>query len=648
MKKLFILLLLLMVTKTYAQNKYADSLKQAIKVAKEDTNKVYLLDDLAYYYTWSFADSSLFYAQQSLQLAQKLNFQHGIAFSEGQMCGASTTIGNYPQGLYYGYKQLALWKKLNDHSGIADSYINIAMCYREQGNYNASLSYFRQAFKLAATSHIDRKPMDGMISSVFAKNDQPDSALFYAKKAYASDFGKNWSGLMYVFGEAYGKKGSDQLALQFFRRTVSLATAQSKYQIDILDAYNGMSGVYLNERKTDSAIYYAKKTIAQKWGRVYPIAVLGAYSMLANIYEKQKIADSTLKYLKLTISLKDRLYSRQKEREADNLAFNDQLQQQELVKQQEQASTRLKMNVLLGVVFTILVIALLQWRNNKQKAKANQQLQTQKQQVESALSQLKTTQTQLIQSEKMASLGELTAGIAHEIQNPLNFVNNFSEVSAELVDEMDEELAKGDIAEAQAIGADLKQNLEKIRHHGKRADAIVKGMLQHSQSSSGAKEPTNINALADEYLRLSYHGLRSKDKSFNADMVTHLDEKLPQINVIPQGIGRILLNLFNNAFYAVNQKQKTAVEGYKPEVSVGTYVENGKVVIKVKDNGVGIPDAIKEKIMQPFFTTKPTGEGTGLGLSLTYDMVVKGHGGSITVASKEGEGSEFTITLPVG
>jgi len=172
-------------------------------------------------------------------------------------------------------------------------------------------------------------------------------------------------------------------------------------------------------------------------------------------------------------------------------------------------------------------------------------------------------------------------------------------------------------------------------------------MLQHSQSSSGAKEPTNINALAEEYLRLSYHGLRSKDKSFNADMVTHFDEKLPAINVIPQDIGRVLLNLFNNAFYAVNQKQKTAVEGYKPEVSVGTYVENGKVVIKVKDNGVGIPDAIKEKIMQPFFTTKPTGEGTGLGLSLTYDMVVKGHGGSIQVNSVEGEGSEFIIQLPI-
>jgi len=267
--------------------------------------------------------------------------------------------------------------------------------------------------------------------------------------------------------------------------------------------------------------------------------------------------------------------------------------------------------------------------------------------IRTALDNLKATQTQLIQSEKMASLGELTAGIAHEIQNPLNFVNNFSEVSAELIDEVNEELDKGDIEEARAIAADVKQNLEKIRHHGKRADAIVKGMLQHSQAGSGKKEPTDINTLADEYMRLAYHGLRSKDKLFNAELVTHFDTNLPKVNVIPQDMGRVMLNLFNNAFYAVNQKQKTAGANYKPEVMVSTSEEKNNLIIKVKDNGNGIPDAIKDKIMQPFFTTKPTGEGTGLGLSLSYDIVVKGHGGSISVNTKEGEYSSFTITLPI-
>jgi len=268
--------------------------------------------------------------------------------------------------------------------------------------------------------------------------------------------------------------------------------------------------------------------------------------------------------------------------------------------------------------------------------------------LSSTLNNLKATQEQLIQSEKMASLGELTAGIAHEIQNPLNFVNNFSEVSAELVDELDEELDKGDVEEAKAIAADVKQNLQKIRHHGKRADGIVKGMLEHSRSGRGQKEPADINALASEYMRLSYHGLQAKDKDFEAAMVVNLDASLPKADVILQDIGRVLLNLFNNAFYAVNQKAKTAGPDYKPTVELTTFTPpSGGLGVKVKDNGTGIPDAIKEKIMQPFFTTKPTGEGTGLGLSLTYDMVVKGHGGKLEMESKEGEYSVFTVSLPL-
>jgi signal transduction histidine kinase len=212
---------------------------------------------------------------------------------------------------------------------------------------------------------------------------------------------------------------------------------------------------------------------------------------------------------------------------------------------------------------------------------------------------------------------------------------------------MEEELNKGDPAEAIAIATDIKQNLEKIRHHGQRADGIVKGMLQHSRASSGQKEPTDINVLADEYLRLAYHGLRAKDKSFNAELVTHFDSALPKANMVPQDVGRVLLNLFTNAFYAVQQKQKTAGTEYTPTVEVTT--SNGKksLLIKVRDNGTGVPEHIRDKIMQPFFTTKPTGEGTGLGLSLTYDIVVKGHEGSIDINTKEGEFTEFVVTLPL-
>jgi signal transduction histidine kinase len=229
----------------------------------------------------------------------------------------------------------------------------------------------------------------------------------------------------------------------------------------------------------------------------------------------------------------------------------------------------------------------------------------------------------------------------------LNFVNNFSEVNREMIEELIEELKHGNVDEAISIADDVQQNEEKINHHGKRADFIVKGMLQHSRTSTGEKQLTNINVLADEFLKLSYHGLRAKDKSFNADLITHFDEDLPKINLVQQDIGRVLLNLFNNAFYAVNQKQKTTGADYKPEVAVSTTTENKQVVIRVKDNGNGIPDAIKDKIMQPFFTTKPTGEGTGLGLSLSYDMVVKGHGGKIDVNTNEGVFTEFIISLPL-
>ncbi|NNJ89652.1 MAG: hypothetical protein HKP53_09635 [Eudoraea sp.] len=274
------------------------------------------------------------------------------------------------------------------------------------------------------------------------------------------------------------------------------------------------------------------------------------------------------------------------------------------------------------------------------------------QELKSSLENLKATQSQLIQSEKMASLGELTAGIAHEIQNPLNFVNNFSEVSNELIDEMNEELDKGDTEEAKAISEDIKQNLEKINHHGKRADGIVKGMLQHSRTSSGEKELTDINVLADEYLRLAYHGLRAKDKSFNATMETNFDESIGKISVVAQDIGRVILNLITNAFYAVQERKKEGATGYEPTVTVSTKKLTtpsgaGGIEIRVKDNGNGIPETIKEKIFQPFFTTKPTGQGTGLGLSMSYDIVTKGHGGNIMVKTEEGKGTTFYINLPV-
>jgi two-component system NtrC family sensor kinase len=404
--------------------------------------------------------------------------------------------------------------------------------------------------------------------------------------------------------------------------------------------------VYQALNKKDSSILYAKEGLkaAKQMGKSNNISE--AAKFLAQLYEDKdnKVA---LAYFKMAVAINDSVYSQK-----NMLAITDiSNAEQERLKEIEAAklsyqNTLRQYSFLVGLGF-LAIVAFLLYRNNRRKHKDNVKLQSQKEEIELTLSQLKSTQAQLIQSEKMASLGELTAGIAHEIQNPLNFVNNFSEVSSEMIDEMKEELAKGDLKEAEAISDDLKLNLEKIHHHGNRASSIVKGMLEHSRTSSGEKELTDINALADEYLRLSYHGLRAKNKDFNAEMVTDFDPNLPKIEVIPHDIGRVLLNLINNAFQAVDEQSKKGIESYKPTVTVKTELTaQSQLLIAITDNGNGIPDAIKDKIFQPFFTTKDTGKGTGLGLSLAYD-IVKAHGGELTVETEGGIGVEFLIHLPI-
>jgi two-component system, NtrC family, sensor kinase len=305
--------------------------------------------------------------------------------------------------------------------------------------------------------------------------------------------------------------------------------------------------------------------------------------------------------------------------------------------------------IVIGLLFSFIIYFLFSYRH---KQKDYQLLQTQKEKIDSqnitlekTLEELKETQAQLIHREKMASLGELTAGIAHEIQNPLNFVNNFSDVNVELIDELQTELNKGNASEAISISNDIKENEQKINQHGKRADGIVKNMLQHSRKSTGEKEPADINAIANEYLKLSYHGFRAKDKTFNATLITDFDDTIQKINIVPQEIGRLLINLFNNAFYAVSEKKKSSMDSYEPTVTVSTKKINSSVELKIRDNGTGISKEMTDKIFQPFFTTKPTGEGTGLGLSLSYD-IIKGHSGKIAVESKPGIYTEFIINLP--
>ncbi len=401
---------------------------------------------------------------------------------------------------------------------------------------------------------------------------------------------------------------------------------------------NKISTVYKMLSQRDSSIIYAEQALAEAELLFQKVTIMEAANQLAELYEPVDTQEA-LRYYKIAIAAKDSVYGAANIQAFETIANQQQERQKEIKAAKIAYQNQMKQYAFLAGLVALLLVAIILYRNNRQKQQANSVL-------ESTLTNLKSTQTQLIHSEKMASLGELTAGIAHEIQNPLNFVNNFSEVNKELIDELKEAQLKADKDEIAAITKDILENEDKIMHHGKRAEAIVKSMLQHSRTSTGEKESTDINALADEYLRLAYHGFRAKDKSFNAQYNTDFDQKLLSIKVVSQEIGRVILNLVTNAFHAVSKKMEQGDKTYQPTVIIQTRDLEKSIEVIVKDNGNGIPNAIKEKIFQPFFTTKATGEGTGLGLSMSYDIITKGHSGQLTVESEEGKGSTFTIKLP--
>ena len=418
-----------------------------------------------------------------------------------------------------------------------------------------------------------------------------------------------------------------------------------------------LSRAYLKNKMPDSAIYYARLGYDSSKNIGSVEVMRDNAEVLSNAYAYKKDFEKAYDWQLLYIHHRDSVLNTDVRNRSALAQYNDDLEKKQSQITALNQRQKIQQNFLysaLAVLLLIVVIAFILLKSNQQKQQANKLLQKQKHEIENqrdqtnkVLADLQQTQKQLIQSEKMASLGELTAGIAHEIQNPLNFVNNFSEINTELIEELKTEVQHGNYNEVLAIANDIKANEQKINHHGQRADAIVKGMLQHSRLSAGVKELTDINALADEYLRLAYHGLRAKDKSFNATFKTDFDYTIGNIPVIPQEIGRVLLNLYNNAFYIVSEKRNQQPDGFEPTVSVISKKTDGKTEIIVKDNGTGIPHKIIDKIFQPFFTTKPTGQGTGLGLSLSYD-IVKSHGGELRVETREGEGTEFIMVLPTG
>jgi signal transduction histidine kinase len=538
---------------------------------------------------------------------------------------------------------------------------------RETDNLPKEFEYFKKALLLAKQiNSIDRQMTSHLnLGSAFLRKGLPDSALYHAQQSDSCALLPEFKGApggrnKVLMGDVYFTQGDYRQAKILYLKGLDLSIKKNtKFAIAITK--HKLSQLYLKIKQNDSALFYAKDNLSsmylvQQSFANFQLNLGTLYEDIFLAYKQNNQQDSAYKYLLIASQIKDSLY---KVRIANlsafqNVSFEETLRLENLESEQLQTESKIRIYSLLAGLMVVSVIGIILFRNNNQRKKSNllltsqkNEIEQQKKQVEESMERLQSTQSQLVQAEKMASLGELTAGIAHEIQNPLNFVNNFAEINTELIDELKKEIEPAGIISANELVEDIKANSEKITHHGNRADAIVKSMLQHSRKTSAQKELTDINALCDEYMRLFYHGLRAKDKSFNAEYDTKFDTTLPLISVIPQDIGRVILNLINNAFYAVNARQKMEQDsGYKPLVTLTTSKQGDQVVIEVADNGTGMPEQVKEKIFQPFFTTKPTGEGTGLGLSLSYDIVTKGHGGSINVSTSTNQGTVFSVQLP--
>ncbi|MEO7488080.1 MAG: tetratricopeptide repeat protein, partial [Ferruginibacter sp.] len=595
---------------------------------------------------------ALEYLNKAMPLFEILHDLDGQGSVNGYFGIIERSFGNYARSLDFLFKFSSLAKQTCNIESQALAYYHIGTTYKYLGDYEKALQYLLEGLSLGRTIHsgMSESMTLKLIGQIYFENEDYANAINYNLQSLEllKKSGDKWSeaGCLDNIGNIYCKLGDFQLGLTFCWQSLTLAQsigdkkgeANSQFHLaEINKAQNEHAAALANAKQSLNI----REAISDKKGQAEIYLFLGG--MYVESLNKNETDDLQLQYLHKALLIGEetgaqdmlskihhrfyRVYrglnqfekalehletANAIEKEIHSKAFNQKILNLEISHKIEQSKKEAEIYRL----------------RNVELADLYQQTNQQKEEIQTTLIELKETQSQLIQREKMASLGELTAGIAHEIQNPLNFVNNFSEINTELIDELQQDLKSGKIDDAIAISNDLKENEEKINHHGKRADAIVKGMLQHSMSSTGVKEPTDINKLADEYLRLAYHGLRAKDKSFNATLKTDFDENIGKINIIPQNIGRVLLNLYNNACYAVDEKKKTADKNYDPAVSVSTKKINDKVEIKVADNGNGIPQKIIDKIFQPFFTTKPTGQGTGLGLSLSYD-IIKAHGGEI-------------------
>ena len=649
--KILVLLLLFTWNFGLAQNNLIDSLKYKLANAKTDTGRVLRMISLVNSLAGINPDSALYYGEKALALARKIKFPKGEIRALSFTSGVLTNTGNLPKALSMAFEALQIAEKNKLDKEIKWPFVFISSIYKALKDFPTAINFTKKALQIAeASSDTNSMSIESRtLGGLYIETGQLDSASFFLNRALVlNNKGNVRPSIFNGLGDIEAKKGDPIHAMEYYQKVLNIIDTNNHRALSQI--YMSIANLYKNENKRDSGIYYAERAVAEAQPIYFKQNIIEASTLLSELYEPVNSKES-YRYYKLAITTKESLFGAGNIQSLQMMIAQEEERQKEVERAKAAFQNQLKQYALFMALAVFLLIAFIFYRNNKKQKEANTLLRQQKDEIQITLTQLKSTQSQLIQSEKMASLGELTAGIAHEIQNPLNFVNNFSELNTELIRELKDETIKGNLEEVSSIATDIESNSEKINHHGKRAADIVKGMLQHSSRGSGKKEPTDINKLADEYLRLAYHGLRAKDKSFNATMITEYDESIGNINIIPQDIGRVILNLITNAFYAVNEKLKQNIAGYEPTVTISTSciqppLGGRSIEIKVSDNGGGIPQKILDKIFQPFFTTKPTGQGTGLGLSLSYD-IVKAHGGELKVETKEGEGAEFIIQLPL-
>jgi two-component system, NtrC family, sensor kinase len=655
----------------FTSDNFVDSVQRRIVNSPDDSLKTMMLVALGDYYTFIRQDSAIFYFGEGIELADKINYLKGSYAGYAKLAFVLNTASNYGKSMEMAIKSLKIAENLPSDrlESMARSYNSMGLVNRRMNNDKIAWEQCLQSIELSKEAGIRAEKMNMgpfmNVALVYLKWKDYDSALAFAKNSY--DIVMHYppraqaqlSVAASTVANVYEETGKFQLARKYYLDGLA---SDKRFNVPLLRArlFDNFARFYKKIALYDSCIYYAKK--AFELGQLHPFGELttDAASLVAQSYELLKKPDSALKYTKIFMASKDTIFNQSKLIQIQLLNFDEGQRQKEIQRAiseaQERYTNKVRYFALIATAGILLLISLLLYRNNRNKLIANRTLELQKKEVdaqktkaENALLELKSMQSQLIHAEKMASLGELTAGVAHEIQNPLNFVNNFSEVNKEMLEELKTERSKPEAERnkdvEEGIINDLIENEEKINHHGKRADAIVKGMLQHSRSSSGTKEATDINVLADEHLRLAFLGAKAKDKDTDPTITTDFDSSITSIQVVPQDIGKVLLNLYNNAFYAVNEKKKLEKETYDPRISVSTKRIGDRIQICIRDNGLGIQQKNLDKIFQPFFTTKPTGQGTGLGLSLSYD-IVKAHTGEIKVSTKDGDFTQFTVDLP--